>query len=501
MAPPGLVHDAAPPVAARIPARYPAGARAWLAAFTALAAGVAVLSSRYLFADSFYDLAAGRYIAQHGIPHQNVLTVASHGAPWVDQQWLAHLLYYAAWRAGGYPALAAGSAALITAGLAGLGALMLHRGVPPTRMFGWASAALVVCTGNLVIRAQSFGYPLFVATLWLILADSRAPRLRGRTWLIIPVLVLWANTHGSVLLGAAMTAGYAGVRVCTALRRPDRSAAAAYLLLAAAAAGSVLATPYGLGILGYYARFRGNPALTHDVVEWSRPSLMYPASWGFFAVLAAVAGATVVAWRRGARPDPVLAGLVLLLLALALTAVRNQAWFGFGGCLLAADTLARTGRPVPDVSAVFRRGMAGLLAAAALAGTAALAAEPDRQFESLVPVRAMDVAAALAAENPALRVLGDDWSGSPMLWLHPALTGRVGFDARMEQYTPAQLNSYGSFLFAHGPGWPQAADGYGLIVVSARYHQPLSHALLGQPAWRVAASTPDGVVFARRTGS
>src|SRR5690242_11972588 len=69
----------------------------WLVAAVALSLMVSLEYSRYLFADSYYDLYAGRYIVQHGIPHRNVVTVVAHGAPWIDQQWLAHALYYGAW--------------------------------------------------------------------------------------------------------------------------------------------------------------------------------------------------------------------------------------------------------------------------------------------------------------------------------------------------------------------------------------------------------------------
>src|SRR5258708_38322815 len=78
----------------------------WLVAIAGLSLLVNVLYSRYLFADSYYDLYAGRYIARHGIPHHNVITVAAHGGPWIDQQWLAHVIYYGAWAAGRYPAVA-----------------------------------------------------------------------------------------------------------------------------------------------------------------------------------------------------------------------------------------------------------------------------------------------------------------------------------------------------------------------------------------------------------
>ena len=153
-----------------------------------------------------------------------------------------------------------------------------------------------------MIRAQSFAYPLFALTLWLVVADSRAPRLRARTWLVLPVLVLWANTHGSVLIGAAMVALYGAYRA-VALRREGARTVLGYLVLGAAGAGAVLCMLYGTAVIGYYkAVNRVAPALSHYVTEWQRPSPLYLVSMGFFALLIACVIAVAVAWRRGTRP-------------------------------------------------------------------------------------------------------------------------------------------------------------------------------------------------------
>ncbi len=324
----------------RPPGRWP-----WLVAAVSLVLAANVMSSRYMFADSFYDLYSARYILHHRIPHTNVVTSVAHGAPWVDQQWLAQVLFYGAWAAGGYRALAALSAILVTSGFALLGLLMLRRGVPPPRMFIWTLAAFAACLGNTSIRAQSFAYPCFVLTLWLLLDDDRAPRMRARTWLVIGVLLVWANTHGSVVLGAGLVAGYAGYRVARTLARRERRPVAAYLALAAAAVASVACTPYGAGVIGYYRLFPGNPVLGRYVIEWSLPSPLDVFSWGFFALLVISGAVIAIAWRRHTRPDPLLLGITTVLLVLAFTAARNQAWFGIGGSLLVADTLARSGRP------------------------------------------------------------------------------------------------------------------------------------------------------------
>jgi hypothetical protein len=472
----------------------------WLVALVALSLTVSLEYSRYLFADSYYDLYAGRYIVRHGIPHHNVVTVVAHGAPWIDQQWFAHVLYYAAWAAGGYPAVALLSALVLTSGFAVLALAMRSHGVPPTRVFLWTCAALIVYLGNIVIRAQSFAYPLFALTLWLVVADSAAPRLRARTWLVLPVLVLWANTHGSVLIGAAMVALYAGYRaVAAVLRRAGPRAVLGYLALGAAGAASVLCTPYGTAVIGYYrAVNRVAPALSHYVTEWQRPNPLYLVSMGFFALLTATVIAVAVAWRRGTRPGPVLAAITLGLLIMALTAIRNQAFFAFAGSLLAADTLARsTAGQAPALSPAFSRATAGILAAAALTGAVLIATEPAGKFESLVPVRAIDAAAALAARDPGARVLADEWSSPPMLWLHPAMFGRVGYDARLEQFSVAQLSAYATFLTAQAGDWPGLLRGYDLVLVNRKQHGWLGAALTRLPGWRVVYSGRDGLVLER----
>ncbi len=481
------------------PAGSPAGAGAWLTAAVSLVLAVNLLFARYLFADSYYDLYAGRYITAHGIPRRNVITVAAHGAPWIDQQWLAHVLYYRAWALGGYPAPGALSAALVTAGFLVLAAVLLRRGIPAPWMFAWTVAGFAAFAGNAMAFAQSFAYPLFAAILWLILADCRAPRLPARTWLAVPVLVAWANLHGSVLLGAGLVVLYAGWRTARALARRERPAAAAYAALAAVSAATVICTPYGTGVIGYYGSLVGNPVLAQNVSGWAPPAFADPLNWAFFALVGAVAATVAVAWRRGTRPEPLLAGLAGLLLALALAAARNQVWFAFGGVILAADTLARSSRrPAPAFGAGFRRVVAGVLAGSAVASLAVLAVTPTRQFESLVSARAIRAAAAVAVRDPAVHVLGDVYSATAMLWLEPAMSGRVGFDIRFEQYPQPELSAYLGFLSARPPGWRRLLRGYGIVVASRRADPRLAGALARLPGWRIAYQDRGGLVLLRQ---
>jgi hypothetical protein len=477
---------------------WTAEARSWLLGALSLIFAGNVLFSRYLFADAMYDLYTGRYIIAHGLPHRNLATTASLGATWIDQQWLAHVVYYGAWWVGGYPALAATSSLLVTAGFAVLGLLMLHRGVPPARMFQWTIIGFMVCAGNLVIRAQSFAFPCLAIACWLMLADQQAARLRPRTWMVLPVLVLWANTHGSVVVGAGLTVLYAGYRATRGLARRGRGALG-YVALGVAAAGTVICTPYGSGILWYYRRFTGNSELRHNILDWMPPSPLHDYSWAFFGMIVAVIIVVLMAWRRGRRPDPLLAVASVLLLAFAMMATRNQAWFGCVGSLLAADTMSGGGDlRAPSFGRAFRRAVAATMGVLALASAALLAVTPDSQFYYKTPVRAIDAAAAISARDPQLRILGDEWTETSLLWRHPAAFGRVGFDARFEAYSPSELSAYFDFLRVRGQQWQRVMRGYGVIVLSAGQSTRLTAALAKLPGWRIAFRDHHGVVFVHR---
>jgi hypothetical protein len=451
---------------------------------------------RQLYLNSYFDLFAGRYVAGHGgIPERNVVTVMAHGQPWIDQQWLAQLIDYLAWRVGGYPAFVALSIALVSAGMTLLGVLMLRRGASPLLMCGWTLAAVAVSYGYATPRSQTFAYLFVPATMWLVLRDDGRRWPRASAWLSIPLLVVWANVHGSVLVGAGLVGLHAARGAGRALRHGDRRGLGSYLLLGAGAAASPFCTPYGFEIVRYYASLIGNPVLADSAGgEWAPPNLFSSYSWAFFAVVIAVAAATVVGWRRGVRPHPEIAIFAVVTLGMALLAFRNTPWFGFAGCLLAADMLARRAAPRTPARS-FRWMLAAAMTTVAVVMAISLAREPAGQYEASIPRHAVDVAARLGATHPG-PVLADKFGAVGLLWLHPASFGRVAFDARDEQYSQAQLAAIFGFINAEGPHWQQILRGYDIVVVS-RQDPRLAAAMTRLPGWKVVYADDSGRVLER----
>jgi hypothetical protein len=130
-----------------------------------------------------------------------------------------------------------------------------------------ALVAFVVILSQVAVGAL-LTFPLWVGSLCLLLEDARAPR-KATLWLI-PISVLWANLHGSVLLLPSLMAVLGVARAFDGLRAGQPGTVrglARDALLAVALLGAVFASPYAPGLPGYYASTVGNPMLQQYVTE------------------------------------------------------------------------------------------------------------------------------------------------------------------------------------------------------------------------------------------
>src|SRR5438445_11826260 len=197
-------------------------------------AGALLLTATGTAPDTWLAVVGGREVA-HGLPSVDHLTVLAAGARWVDQQWLAQLLFYGAYNVGGLVLVALVSATLAFAAIAGAAAVALWRGAD-MRATVWVAAAALVpyLLPAEVPRTQSLAYPLFVAVAWLLIRDSLKPS--HHVLLVLPLLALWANLHGSVLVAV----GVVGLHGLWSARR--RRLVGGILVVGTLA--SVFASPY-----------------------------------------------------------------------------------------------------------------------------------------------------------------------------------------------------------------------------------------------------------------
>ena len=446
----------------------------------ALAATVAQIAP-----DTYLDLVSGRFVAHHWVPHLDSLTVAGAGRRWMDQQWLADLLYYTSWWVGGYALVVLLATLATTGGFVALTLLMVSRGVQPQRaaLFSMAAVFMVLETQ---VQAQSFSYLFYPVLLWVICLDSRRNRFSVRfAAVLLPLLVIWANLHGVALLGAGIACAYTLVRCAQATTRSDRRSILGYLFTAIASSASLLATPYGLGTIRYYRSVIGDHELT-SIGEWRPLGASQPLFWIYFFAVVLTVTCVALGLRRHRRPNLVLLGTAALLGALTSQSGRYLIWFVMAAVPLAAESIStatrsRTSAPEPRRLAVFMAAALVLLLGIAVFRVVAIVRTTSATYEAESAPRDVLLATTrLLRCDPEATVLADQASADALLWLDPHSSGRVAYDGRLEIFPAAALEGWVDFINGHGRKGP--ARRVGIRSCHRLVGQRNPHAEAAQPA-------------------
>jgi hypothetical protein len=442
-----------------------------------------------LAADGWMALLSGRVVAQHGLPSHDTLTIWAHGRTWVDQQWLAQLGLYELERLGGLPLVLLVHALLVTLGLGGA-AVLARRPGGSARSVTWTALPVLVAfwPGAAIMRPQSFAYPLFVAVLWLLLDDLRLHA--RRVYLVLAVLVLWANLHGSVIVGAALVAGYALVEIAGSLLAKPRSVHARSLVLLGAPWLCMLASPYATSLPHYYRTIFSGSFDTY-VTEWAKTTLS-PVHAPIF--LLAFGGIWLFGRTRGrASVFEQLAFVGLALLA--FDAVRNAVWLALFSLVILPRLMDALRAPAVEPKRINRM-LAIAMMAGVLVATVAVAFKPGSWFtKGQYPVAAETATARAAGSND--RIFANERYADWLVFEHPQLSGRIAYDSRFELLTRRQLRSVTEFRNRVN-GWRSTIRGYSVLVLDKDDDYRPIKALLRAREARVVMRRGPVVVLQRR---
>jgi hypothetical protein len=446
--------------------------------------------------DSWLALVSGREILSNGLPHTDTLAVWTSGAEWIDQQWLAHVAFYGVASAGGIELALLAHVALLTTAFAAALAASRSLGASPRSAALMGMICIFVAPWSLQLRSQSFAIPLFVAVLWLLAADSRAPS--RRVLLVLPLLVLWANLHGTVVLAALLVALRGVTLAFTSLRarrRPvdwlGRSLALGVLPFAC-----LFASPYGLALVGYYRTMLVSPLLRDFVGEWavSRPSVK---TLSFYLVASIAVGLLL---RSRSRLTGFEQLALLLLLAAGASAIRSITWFALAAAVLLPLLLDGifSQRPRSRGPSMLRRSVALAAGAAVLISLVVAFARPASWWSTGWPSAGAEDVASLVAERPGATVFADDRYADWLLWQQPQLAGRIAYDVRFELFTREQLDELVGYRNGVAEGWRRAIAGYDVLLVDHPLQPSLVRDLLAtgryersyRDRWLTVLNTP-----------
>ncbi len=138
------------------------------------------------------------------LPRADMYSYTAPGQPWINHQWLAEVLYYLAWRAGGLLAVYVLFTSLLIVILLGIFYLSYKRSGNLKGSFLATCFSVLLAIVSFGPRTLLFGH-LYLEILLLLLWRLRS-RGRACLWVLPPLFCLWINTHGSWVSGLIVLA-------------------------------------------------------------------------------------------------------------------------------------------------------------------------------------------------------------------------------------------------------------------------------------------------------
>lgn len=471
--------------------------------------------------DELWHLACGRWIVESGgVPATDPFTWSAGDTPWISTNWLAQVVLWGLYRAGGFGLVCALGAALHAAAVGVTLAVARRRATSPWAALApvlWVTLALGTAS---TVRPQGFTFALLGAAL-LLVERLRDRPTRGRALALGALLALALQLHGGyVFVFAAVGLSAVGEACDLAAGRPGARRRTAWLLVAAVLLGVAAAGlhPQGLEVLRHPLRYGLDPrlqAMNREVTELMPPDLTGGIGRLIEVPLVALLGLALLGRPRLRMAD------VLLLLAfahLALTSARGLhvlvvAVAGPAAAIVDAALVAGARGPAllrarlralealaPGAELCARWLPVALLVVAPAAVLVASAGTlgPGRPGELTSPVLTGKEDAVAMAELLRDRPLpGRLWNeqeeGGLLLWALPP--GTVSFDGRGDLHARADTWAMQSIVVCALPGWAELLDGWGcdLALVKTRY---IRDGLTAR-GWRAAVRKGELTLFVR----
>ena len=421
-------------------------------------------------ADSRWLAAMGREIVRTGSIPARIPYAAAPSSHWANVPVLGELVFHWLESAFGDRGLLLAQLVAVVVALGLLAVDMRNAHVPDAARAIVLLAVLVAAAPAFTVaRSQLFSLALFPLLVLLLRADARAPS--GRIWLLVPLIALWSNLHGAVLVGLFVGSVYLIVD-----RFRTRPTVAVGVLVGSIAA--VFITPALLRSASYYAGVLHGEAAKAGDGMWAPLSLT-----SFFDVTFVVVGLPLAVLALRARPRAWELVAIVALAVAAVQASRNTIWFVLFVAAPAAQTLGRARFtrfvPRPRIATLCYCVPAVLAAVGAVQSPVATSAGEPLLRRTV----------ALANGKP---ILADDLDAE-----HLALDGqRVWIANPLDAFGRNDQRSYIDWLRGD-PAGDRMRDRLGSPVLVLRGSPPEKR-LARDPAYRAVADDRVAVLYARK---
>ena len=293
--------------------------------------------------DTYWQITIGRWIFDHrAVPSSDIYSFTMTSKPWISTQWLAQVLYGQADAIGGWSGVVVLTALPIALTFAIL-ARFLEQRVGAIATMILLSIAFAIALPHLLARPHALALPVMVA--WVAALLSASERREAPSLWLIALMVLWANLHGSFVFGLMLIAPIALDALVNAGTPWRKDLVLRWVGFGVAALAASCLTPYSWNSLLAAQNILSLGEALSIIREWA------PANFSSFGLFeACILGALALALITGVTFPPVRILILLGLLHMALTHVRNADVFALLTPMVLAAPLAARFKNLKDAS-------------------------------------------------------------------------------------------------------------------------------------------------------
>jgi hypothetical protein len=419
-------------------------------------------------------------------------TLIARGATVRDASWLSGVFYCRLFAAGGIDLVQTVNAAVLAGSIWLLMRICRREGASWRGAGAAGVVTFLVAWQTFLIRPQTFSILLFVL-LYGLLTDGR----RGGLLIAAPlILVVWANVHGSFVVGLMLIGVYCAAAACQGWAAGEAANLRDLLGCLLLSAAATLINPYGWRIYEYAIELTARVSSRH-IEEWMPPPVT---QWIGLALIGSVlltAALFILARRRPTARELL---LIVFFFLPAMHSARMVIWWGIVIAPMIASCITAMERDTAP--AATPSGPAGVFCGLLL-GLCLLSLPMMERFNPLFgsirsPHRLetdIDAAAGqMAGEGGIFTRI--EW-GQYLDWrLGPV--NRLFMDAHIELADDAGWRQYGDVTVA-APGWQEVLDRRGVryLLLDAAYHARLLDAVERSGDWREAFHSGQVLLFVR----
>jgi hypothetical protein len=152
--------------------------------------------------DTFWHISTGQWILDHArFPTVDIFSYTAYGRRWISTEWLSEILFAIAYKFGGWRAVIILSAASCATAVT-IVCFYLLRHLRFSIAIGWTAITVLAISPHFLARPHIFSFALLaIWTINLLNAYDDKNYSLPSVFSLAPLMILWANVHGSFTFG------------------------------------------------------------------------------------------------------------------------------------------------------------------------------------------------------------------------------------------------------------------------------------------------------------